>query len=265
MALLKFFDRHCETLSSEQFDRLPIDLDGSDKRFVTGNRHLENLQIKVCGEIAGPFCWQLHRPLIVLPKRLLQEDADSLRHVLLHELEHLRTQHPLQLFLQGTCSTIFWFHPMVWWAAQRADLTREFLCDEVAALEGGSISGYLRTVVKIAEGCRDISCNAPAVGTLAFGNRESAFVRRSNRLVKLASRSTYTSPYRSAMALSAMIAMIVLVNFLWLPVNATASTRSEWSPWPSWSAKVLHDVGYSMRDFELFDERSQLGEELHDD
>ncbi|QDV85721.1 M56 family metallopeptidase [Planctomycetes bacterium TBK1r] len=263
--LLKFFDLNCQTLSSGQLDSLPLDVEGADKRFIMGNRQLRHLQIMACDRIAGPFCWQLHRPVIVLPQQLLKEDTASLRHVLLHELEHLRTQHPMQLFLQGTCSTIFWFHPLVWWAAQRAELTREFLCDEVAALEGGSVSGYLRTVVKIAEGCRSSSCSAPEVGTLGFGNRESALVRRSNRLVKLASEATYVNPFRSMMAFSTMIAIIIAVNFLWLPVNAAASTRSEWSPWPSWSAKVLHDVGFSARDFELFDERSQLGQELHDD
>jgi hypothetical protein len=47
---------------------------------------------------------------------------------------------------------------------------------------------------------------------------------------------------------------------VWLPVNSLASSRSIWSPWPAWSASLAGDLGVAVRDYEVFDPRSQLFE-----
>lgn len=41
--------------------------------------------------LLSPFCWQFHRPLIVLPKFLLDFEPEELRLIVRHELAHLRT------------------------------------------------------------------------------------------------------------------------------------------------------------------------------
>ena len=50
----------------------------------------------------------------------------------------------------------------------------------------------------------------------------------------------------------------VTVLLLWVPVNVLASPASHWSPWPTWSAGVLHDFGVKARDFEVYDHRYEL-------
>ncbi|TWU35011.1 M56 family metallopeptidase [Novipirellula artificiosorum] len=219
------------------------------------------LQILTSAEIQGPFCWQLHRPTIVLPEFLLRDDPQALRHVLFHELEHLRTQHPMQHFLQGVCCVVFWFHPAVWMAARRAELAREFLCDEVAATAAGKFSAYLRTLATIAERCGSFSCTKVPQGTLAFGNQKSALVHRSNRLVKIAKHKVVSGRRRNAIALLSLFFVAWGAQQIWVPTNALASSRSNWSPWPTWTAQVLHS-GFSIhvRDFEPFDNRVQMHE-----
>ncbi|MCC9645217.1 M56 family metallopeptidase [Rhodopirellula sp. JC740] len=224
-----------------------------------------NLSILEAPQIQGPFCWQFQRPVIVLPTFLIKEDDATLRHVLLHELEHLRTQHPMQHFLQGVCSTLFWFHPLVWSAARGAELTREYLCDEVAAKTAGKFGAYLRTLAKVAERCGSVSCTGVPKGTLAFGNHESALVQRSKRLVELAEGRLKSPRWRPVFAIAGLFLVTALIQQVWLPTNAMASQRSEWSPWPKWSASVLHLFNVPVRDFEQFEDRVQMHELVYED
>ena len=267
LRLLAFLKRRCRIAA------LPADLFGGESPLERDHR-LKGLKILVSDEIQGPFCWQLQRPVIVLPGYLIKQarqltkvDRAALRHVILHELEHLRTKHPMQHFLQGACSAVLWFHPAVWFAARRAELTREYLCDEVAAVTDGKIAGYLRTLATIAERCRGQSCSGLPPGTLAFGNQKSTLIRRTDRLVALAERPMQPAPRagRTALALAGLVCATIMVQQVWLPTNAMASSRSGWSPWPTWTARALHTFEIRVRDFEPFDERTEMHELIGDD
>ncbi|MDV6029876.1 MAG: M56 family metallopeptidase [Phycisphaera sp. RhM] len=255
IVLSQFFSQRCRVMTDEEIATLPL---GERDELP---KHLRWL---VSFEKHGPFCWQLQRPTIVLPSCLLREDEDVLRHVLLHELEHLRTNHPLQHFLQGTCNALLWFHPAIWWAARNAELTREFHCDEVAAKAGKTIASYLKTLAKVAEQ----SATAPTC-TLAFGRRKSAIVRRTERLVsQVETTQGLDSSHargRASLAIGCLVLVVLVVSQLWLPVNVLASSRTPVSPWPTWTANLLHDFGVSVRDYERFDARHDLHELLSDD
>ncbi|MEZ6091608.1 MAG: M56 family metallopeptidase [Pirellulaceae bacterium] len=227
---------------------------------------VSQLQCYLTAEVIGPFCWQLHRPILVLPEFLMQEDARTLKHILDHEMEHLRTLHPVQHFLQGVCALLFWYHPAVWLAARNADLSREFLCDEVAATTNGRVSEYLSTLIKVAERCQSAASTDVPAGALSFGDRKSGLLKRSERLIQLATtKSVKRSPHWIT-CVSLMLAVTFVVQQLWLPLNLMASRRSTWSPWPTWTATALHDCfSIHVRDFELFDERSQMHELFLDD
>ncbi len=262
LRLLRFLNRNCEALSAEEIAKLPLDLDTNDRHFANDKRRLAELQWMVSDETLGPFCWQLHRPMVVLPRYVIEGDRTTLRHIILHELEHLRTKHPMQLFLQGACSALFWFHPAVWWAANGAELSREYWCDEVVAVAEGQFAAYLRTLVKIAERCGNYPRSNVPQGTLAFGNRKSSLIRRSDRVVQLAARRRTANPSLRAIAIVVLVLVVVAVNQVYLPVNAMASPRSRWSPWPTWTAHALHDFDIAVRDFEPFDRRAQMHELL---
>ncbi|PAY21376.1 peptidase M56 BlaR1 [Rhodopirellula sp. SM50] len=255
IVLTQFFSQRCRVMTDEEIATLP--LDGQDEL-------PKQLRLLVSLEKHGPFCWQLQHPTIVLPSCLLREDDGVIRHVLLHELEHLRTNHPLQHFLQGICNALLWFHPAIWWAARNAELTREFHCDEVAAKAGTTIASYLRTLAKIAEQTR---C-APTC-TLAFGRRKSAIIRRTEHLVSRieSARGQCSSrdQRRASLAIGCLFLVVLVVSQLWLPVNVLASSRTRLSPWPTWTAEMLHDFGVSVRDYERFDARHDLNECLSDD
>jgi len=215
--------------------------------------------ILISNDADGPFCWQLHRPTLVLPRFLLEGDRDDLRHVLLHELEHLRTNHPFQLFLQHVAQVVCWFHPSVWRAGSIASLVRELTCDEFAARAGAGSAAYLRTLLHIAERCEQKRESA----TIGFSRSPSEIVMRARRLVELAKnppRSGRTRVGGCRAASAAVLTATCIIGLVWIPSDPLASPRSVWSPWPKWTATALHCLGCNLRDYEPFERRTRVFE-----
>jgi len=99
--------------------------------------------------LASPFCWQFHRPCIVVPDFFLSLDDQQIQFIIRHELAHLQSGHPIQLFVQRVVEMIYWFHPMVWWSSQQSALVREFACDAAVVDSPGDISAYLQTLLTV--------------------------------------------------------------------------------------------------------------------
>jgi len=231
------------------------------KRFR--GRAIQSIRLLCSPALSSPFCWQFHNPCIVLPDVLLSLDDEELQFVIRHEVEHLRTGHPLQQFLQRVVEVLFWFHPMVWWASQRTEATREFLCDDAAIHSQSEIAAYLRTLLTIVE--QGAARKDPIHAPLAFGRGRSLIAARAGRLV---ARNCTDRPGSKGSGLTAAIVLAVatvIAPTVWLPVNAMASSQSAWSPWPKWTAAVLHDFDIHARDFEVNAYDVDLNEPADDD
>lgn len=60
------------------------------------------------------------------------DDADKLRHVVVHELIHRKHGDSFWALLRGILVTVYWFHPLVWVAAVCSKRDCELACDEGA-------------------------------------------------------------------------------------------------------------------------------------
>ncbi|HVW01981.1 MAG TPA: M56 family metallopeptidase [Planctomycetaceae bacterium] len=232
----------------------PFDIAGDEFRLpVVEGRPVRMLS---CPGLPGPFCWQIHQPTIVLPHALLSYSADELRLVLRHECEHLQAGHPMQLFLQRLVGIVFWFHPAVWWAARQADLYRELVCDSAAVQSPADLPLYLRTLMRLAD-YQNRMWTALNPAGLAFGGAKSLLAARADRLTRpVPSVPVSIGSGRWSGRLVATLAFAVAL--IWVPLDARASTRSLWSPWPAWSARVLQTLGVSVRDYEIDGHRQHL-------
>jgi len=244
----------------------PMPIDEVTSLFATANipvQHQQLPKVLVNDGLEGPFCRQLHKPTIVLPRFLVEGAVDDLRYVLLHELEHLKTQHPMQLFWQQIVQATCWFHPVVWRAGSRASLMREFLCDEAAVSEDANCAGYLRALLRIAQSSQT---NQPK-SAIGFGQAPSEIILRARRLVSIAQNGSAKWSYgligkrTAALILFAFTCGLAL---LCIPMDPMSSSRSMWSPWPKWSARAAHCFGYELRDYELYDRGSQLFEVMRE-
>lgn len=62
------------------------------------------------------------------------DDADRLRHVIVHELVHKKHGDSFWALLRGVLVTVYWFHPLVWVAAVCSKRDCELACDEGALI-----------------------------------------------------------------------------------------------------------------------------------
>ncbi len=80
-------------------------------------------------ELSSPCLVGLFRPRVYIPR---EADERTLRHILTHEQTHHRHLDPLWAWVRGLCLCLYWFHPLVWWAASLSRQDCELACDEGA-------------------------------------------------------------------------------------------------------------------------------------
>jgi beta-lactamase regulating signal transducer with metallopeptidase domain len=210
-----------------------------------------SVEFRICPEDLGPFCYQLHQPTVYLPPSLMTGSLSELRHVLQHELTHLKTQHPLQVFAQRIVQTALWFVPFVWTAGRRASLAREFVCDDAAVDHGASTASYLRTLLRYAKEPNH------GAAVLAIARSSSELRVRAQRLAR---PDSIARTRLGDWAPSIILLTSLAASQAWLPTNPLASPKASYSPWPAWSAAALHAFDVSVRDFDQFDGRLQIHE-----
>lgn len=81
--------------------------------------------------LVSPCLFGLFRPAVYLTPAAM-ESGEGLRHVLAHEETHGRHGDPLWSLLRSVCLAVYWFDPLVWWAAAATREDCELACDESA-------------------------------------------------------------------------------------------------------------------------------------
>jgi beta-lactamase regulating signal transducer with metallopeptidase domain len=111
----------------------------------------------------GPAVLGLLRPTILLPQAVTDgKSADEIELVLAHELIHVRRGDLWFALLRSLVLSVWWFHPLVWWAGRRASREAERCCDEAVLAElRCSPARYARCLLDILEVKQQLS-SAPA-------------------------------------------------------------------------------------------------------
>ena len=78
-------------------------------------------------DLDSPCLFGIFRPAIYVNQAAL--DPERLEHILVHEQTHLRHLDHLWALLRGLCLTVYWFDPLVWWAAVLSRRDCELACD----------------------------------------------------------------------------------------------------------------------------------------
>lgn len=105
-------------------------------------------RVRVSERASGPATYGALTSTIVLPAEWLAKSAPlERRHVLLHELAHVRRRDGMAAVAWAALRVVLWFHPLAHWAAARAAVLRELGADERAAARCGSIAEYRRTLL----------------------------------------------------------------------------------------------------------------------
>ena len=140
------------------------------------------VRVLVSARRCRPFCHGLLAPAIVLPGDLCQpEREEQLRHVVLHELAHLRQRDSRGRALFALALPVLWFHPLFWLLRARAYLAAELLADDWAAGRSDARS-YARALICLSE--RDSRPRTALVGAVSILGSQSEFYRRMKMLLQ---------------------------------------------------------------------------------
>ena len=195
-------------------------------------------RVALCeAEIAYPLVCGLTRPRLVLPQGVTGRLTDGeLRHVMLHELAHLKRSDLVVGVACAVLQAMHWFNPLVWYGFRRMRQDREYACDALALshMPDGEAGDYGHTLIKLVQGG---SPSARLAGVAGIAENKSELERRIRMIAKHAS-----SRYRLTLA---GLVLLALCGLLFL-TRATAQPAEPTDEFPyviefetyetSWSA-----------------------------
>jgi beta-lactamase regulating signal transducer with metallopeptidase domain len=122
-------------------------------------------------QVSVPVVLHLWRPIIVMPEAAAQWPWDRIRAVLLHELAHIkRNDLHIQSLAQLVCA-VYWFNPLIWFAAHQLHLERERACDDCVLMGGTSGADYATHLFEIARAGSTPSSTPFAIGLALHRSR----------------------------------------------------------------------------------------------
>jgi len=104
--------------------------------------------------VRSPALYGLFRPRLLLPENLIESfSRQEVRHVLWHELAHVKRSDMVVNWLMTVLRTFHWFNPFVWFAFSRMRADREMACDALALASANEkdTTSYGATIIKLLE------------------------------------------------------------------------------------------------------------------
>ena len=97
-----------------------------------------------------PLVFRLFKPTVILPASAADWSERKRRLVLLHELAHIQRRDLWSQALAQWVTIVYWFHPLVWFAARRMKSESEMACDESVVRSGVTPSDYAAELLDVA-------------------------------------------------------------------------------------------------------------------
>jgi TonB family protein len=146
------------------------------------------LRLMISKQHVAPMTWGISRHTVLLPASAAQWSDERRRLVLAHELAHVkRNDRIVQVFVQIVCS-IYWFNPLVWYAAHRLCIERERACDDHVLRLGTIAADYADHLIQIVRGLR--GQRVSSVAALSMAQLSQLETRLASILDSRASRGT---------------------------------------------------------------------------
>ena len=195
-------------------------------------------QLRESEEVSSPMVVGVRAPIVLLPEGFARFTEDEVRAALCHELAHVKRQdYLMNLVCQVAASPLAW-HPVVHAVQQRIRMTREMVCDAIAAQEMESDIGYAKCLLALAHsmlGERDIAGRAEFLGLFNRNTLEERIMR----LMETTKMSMRARVARVATGAAVMIATGSLAAIFHVTptmaeqTNGSASTSDRFGGWAS--------------------------------
>jgi beta-lactamase regulating signal transducer with metallopeptidase domain len=162
----------------------------------------------------SPITWGLVAHTILLPVSAAAWSAERRRLVLAHELAHVKRNDGLAQMVTHTICSLYWFNPLVWYAAYRVRIERERACDDYVLTLGIAATDYAEHLVQIVRGLR----GKPHVSFAALSMAQPSQLE--TRLVSILDpRARRQTLSRNGAAALSTVAAILIVSLAFVGVT----------------------------------------------
>lgn len=129
--------------------------------------------VMVSDELDGPATVGVRRPVILVPRSVLQMTAAVQRAILCHELIHVKRRDWLQTILEELWCAVLWFHPAARVIASRLSLARETVVDEFTIRITRDRRAYAEALLAFSDPQPHLAGATPFIGRHALSQRIS--------------------------------------------------------------------------------------------
>jgi beta-lactamase regulating signal transducer with metallopeptidase domain len=188
-------DLYLESVLAEAIERVGIP------------RWVKRINIFESGIVRTPALHGLRKTTLLLPRGMSGTfTREELRHVILHELWHVRRFDVGISWLLSVTEAVHWFNPFVWFATSRIKEERELACDELAlsCLELEERFSYGTTILKLLERFRVTAVPVPAL--VGIVNQKQKMKRRLTMIASYKNRTRFSLMFASVLAVASVVA-----------------------------------------------------------
>ncbi len=187
-----------------------------------------DVQLLSSGIAATPMTGGLWKPVILLPAAAVKWSPERRAVVLTHELIHIRRRDVLRQLVRRIVLALYWFHPLGWFAARRAEIASEKACDEEVLALGARPSDYARLLLRLASarGHRPGVLALPLVRTSQLETRIVAILKRGHPRPSV-TRTAVTLMIVASAAVSVAAAHPVPFDEIPVPSHETRLARED--------------------------------------
>lgn len=131
---------------------LPLD-DPFAEQWLGRNRLIRKVRVRQSDRISSPLTYGVVRPVILLPRQLVQKDEHRMEYILQHELVHVRRFDGAWKLAMAAALCLHWFNPLVWVMYVFMNRDLELSCDEEVLRVFGTKArkGYALTLIGMEE------------------------------------------------------------------------------------------------------------------
>ncbi|NII11055.1 M56 family metallopeptidase [Oleiagrimonas sp. C23AA] len=206
---------------------------------------LRGMRVRTSGDISSPMVVGAIRPCIILPQALIGDASSAtLRHVIDHEIAHVRRGDLWIAWLQAIGLAAYWWNPLLHLIGTRLDMTREMACDEQAIKQSGTPISYANALLETTRSALFRKAHPDVFAAGIFATR-SALSRRVDALLDVGISKSIDSGKLIVLVSLGMMFVSISCTLLATPrlgyVGPTASWLSTHRHGPSLIAAVAEN------------------------
>jgi TonB family protein len=167
------------------------------QRDIQGTLHVAAV-VMITDDVDGPATIGVARPIVLLPRRVLDLSHGVQRAILSHELLHVKRRDSLQTIAEEVWCAVLWFHPLARVIASKLSLSREMVVDEQTILITRDRRAYAEALLAFSDPQPRVIGVTPFIGRRTLSQRISLIAEEG-------SMSRHRAMFSATVALAAAI------------------------------------------------------------